>query len=371
MKDKDGRDKLSSIDENLNYTTHQANRSKSAKSPEDALSEEKGYDQTRIKPIVEKAREAIDKELPSTSDRLKYHSEELAKEGGAEAATNALRQALGVLLHEFVNGSFVELKLLLKDRDSAESFIDRLIVSLKRVTERVIENGRQVLDAVVHGGVQGFASNLLTFMINNLVTTSKKVVSMIRESMRSLWRAIKLIINPPENITPLELMREVSKIIAGVVTMGVGMLMEESVKGFIMSIPLLAPLAEGLAAALTAIMTGISGALVIYGIDRLFDWLGSKGTELLGAQEAHLDAQAAIVERLQAQLASQFESSRLFDDCAAENRRIQGLYANSAFHMEGANIEAGHSVFARAAVIEKLESNMELAKRFQAALKSI
>lgn len=371
MKDKKGRTKLSSTEENLNYTTHKTNRSKSDKSPDEALSEENGFDKERIDPIVNKAKEAIDKELPSTSERLKYHGKELAKEGAKDAGRNAMRQALGVLLHEFVNGSFVEIKTLLKERNSEENLIDRLVASLKRVMERVIKKLKAALDAAIQGGVQGFISNLLTFLINNLITTSKKIVTIIRESMQSLWKAIKLMVNPPEGMSALEIARNVTKIIAGVVATGIGMLLEESVKGFIMTIPVLAPIADVLATALTAIMTGIAGALIVYGIDRLFDWLSSKGTELLTAQEASADAQVLVVGRLQTWLSLQYENSRLYDVCAADYRLMQEKFTVISFQMETAMVDAGESIRARSSMIETVEAQVERKKRLEDAFKSL
>jgi hypothetical protein len=371
MKNKEGRTELSSTEENLNYTTHKTNRSKSDKSPEEALSEENGFDQARIEPIVKKAQEAIEKNLPNTSERLIYHGKELANEGAKEAGRNAMRQALGVLLHEFVNGSFGEIKTLLTERHNEENLIDRLIKSLKKVMNRVIKKLKAALDAVIQGGVQGFISNLLTFMINNLITTSKKIVAIIRESMHSLWRAIKLMVNPPEGMSALEITREVTKIIAVVITTGLGMLLNESVKGFIMSIPILVPIADALATALTAIMTGIAGALIVYGIDRLFDWLSSTGTELLTAQEANADAQILVVGRMQSWLSLQYENSRLYEECVTEYRQIQHSFSNISFQMEAANIEADESIRARSTMIETVEAQLDRKKRLEEALKSL
>jgi hypothetical protein len=370
MEDKEGRTKLSSCEKNLNYTTHQTNRSKSDKSPDDALSEEKGFDKDRIDPIVNKAQKAIEKELPSTTERLKYHSKDLAKDGVKDAGKNALRQALGLVLHEFVNGSFVEIKVLLKERNSEQNLIDRLVESLKYVMDRVIKKLKAALDAAIQGGVQGFISNLLTFLINNLITTAKKIVAIIRESTRSLWKAIKLMANPPDGMSALEITREVTKIVAAVVTTGLGMLMEESVKGFIMSFPVLTPIADVLATALTAIMTGIAGALIVYGIDRLFDWLSSTGTELLVAQEANAEAQAAIVGHLQTWLGLQYENSRLYEVCVAEYQQIQSKYSGISSQIKKTSRDAGVSIEKRGAMIEILETQLERNKRLEEEFKS-
>lgn len=371
IKDKQGRKELSSEKDNLHYTTHKTNRSKSDKAPEEAMSSDKGFDQSRIDPLLGKAKEAINEKLPDTADRLKYHGEELLGTGAKEAGRNALRQAFGILLHEYVNGSFQEIQLLFRDRHSDESLIDRLIESNKRVIQRVISKLKAALTALVDGGIQGFVSNLLTFLINNLITTSKKIVALIRESMQGLWKAIKMLVNPPTGMSGMEVSRAVAKIIAAVVTTGLGMMMEESVKGFILSVPILAPIADILATAMTAIMTGIIGSLVIYGIDRLFDWLSSTGTELLQAYEANAQAQADVLEHLREWLDLQYRNSRLYEATALEYQRTRDSYAVSSFQLETATLEAGTTIASRNAQVDMFSTQIGRQELLMNALKSL
>lgn len=371
MKDKEERKELSSIEENLHYTTFKINRNKSAKAPEDALSEENGFDKKRIEPLTEKAQVAIDEKLPTNSDRLKYHGEELLSTGAQEAGKNALRQALGVLIHEFVNGSFIEIKVLLIDKHDEQNLIDRLIESLKRVMQRVINKLNAALEALLQGGAQGFISNLLTFLINNLITTAKKFVTVIREGMQGLWQAIKLILDPPKDIQAMEIARQVTKIIAGVVTAGLGMLMEESVKGFITSIPLLVPIADILSTAITAIITGIVGALVVYGLDRIFDWLSSTGTELLQAYEKNIEAKMIVVVHIQEWLELQFQNSRRYEICALEYLQIQKSYSDASLSFEMATLDADASSNSQNSMIETFSIQIEHKKRLSDVLKSI
>ena len=371
IKDKAGRTKLSSEKENLHYTTMSTNRSKGGKSPEEALSAENGFDQERIKPLKEKARAAINDGMPTTAERVKYHGKELALTGAKDAAKNALRQALGVVMYEFVNGSFVEIKHLLQDRNRIHNLIDSLIESLKRVTNNVISKLKKVLEAAIQGGIQGFVSNLLTFLINNLITTSKKIVTIIRESMNSLWAAIKLLMNPPPAMSALEITREVTKIIAAVVTAGIGIAMEESVKGFITSIPFLVPVADVLSAALTAIVTGIASALVVYGIDSIFDFLDGNDTDLLQAQETNVEAQYVVAERLQTWLAQQYENSRLYAAAEEEYRLVCELYSTSSFHAETACLEAGTTINSRDAMIDTIQAQIDCKQRLALALEEL
>lgn len=371
MKDKEGRKELSSVKENLHFTTHKTNRIKGAKAPEDALSPANGYDEKIVDPLKEKSQTAIDKKLPTNSDRVKYHGKELLSTGAKEAGKNALRQAFGVLLHEFANGSFVEIKVLLNDKHDEKNLIDRLIESLKRVMQRVISKLKVALDALLQGGAQGFISNVLTFLINNLITTAKKFVTVIREGMQGLWQAIKLMLNPPKDMPPMEIARQVTKIIAGVVTTGLGMLMEESVKGFVTSIPVLLPIADVLSIALTAIITGVVGSLIVYGLDRIFDWLSSTGTELLQAYEANIEAQAGVVVRMQEWLELQFQNSHQYEICAIEYQRVHESYSTASFRLETAKIDASESINSRSSMIKTIAIQFDRKKRLSDALKSI
>ncbi len=371
IKDKQGRTELSSESDNLHYTTHKTNRSKGSKAPEEAMSSENGFDKARIDPLLDKAKESLKEKLPDTSERLKYHGQELLNTGVQEAGRNAVRQAFGVVLHEYVNGSFQEIKVLFQDKHNERSLIDQLIESNQRVMQRVINKLKAALEALIEGGIQGFVSNLLTFLINNLITTSKKIVSLIRESMQSLWKAIKMIVNPPESMSGMEVARTVAKIIAAVVTTGLGMLMEESVKGFIMSMPILAPIADILATAMTAIMTGIIGSLVIYGIDRLFDWLSSTGTELLQAYEVSAQAQANVMERLQDWFDLQYRNSQLYEAAALAYEQIQGSYSISSFQLESATLDANATITSRNSQIDIISTQVERQKLLMDALKSL
>lgn len=358
---------------NMAFIEEPLNKSKGKKTWDECLSDPGFIKKNNLTPEDAKRIKENDKESRSyiQGEKNKRLAGELLSTGAKESGKNAFRQALGVVLHEFVTGSFSEIKTLLKDYHNEQNLIDRLIESLRRVMNRVINKLKATLEAAFQGGVQGFISNLLTFLINNLITTSEKIVTIIRESMQSLWKAIKLMVNPPEGMPALEVTREVTKIIAAVVTTGLGMLMEESVKGFIMSIPVLAPIADVLATALTAIITGIAGALIIYGIDQLFDWLSSIGTELLAAQEAHAEEQTIVVGRLQTWLNLQFENSRLFEVCVAEYQQIQQDFAAISLQMETATIEADASIQARNLMIETVETQIERKKRLEAMLRSI
>ena len=124
--------------------------------------------------------------------QVKKQGTKLAITGLQEAAKNAVRQAMGQLLYELVRGAYEEISRLMTTPEVQDRFIDELIASLKTVATRVQQKMTAVFNALVTGGVEGFVSNLLTFIINNVVTSSAKVVTVIREGIKGLWEAIVL-----------------------------------------------------------------------------------------------------------------------------------------------------------------------------------
>lgn len=371
MLDKKRRNELASEKDNLNYTSFKINRSKSAKDAEIFLSEENGFDPNIIKPIIERAEEGIEKHMPSTKERVTYHGKELATNGGKEAIKQGLRQAMGVLLHEFANHSFIEVKRLIRTPVNQENFLDELVESLQKVAERVIAKLRNALEALISGGVQGFISNLLTFLINNFVTTAAKVVTMIREGMNSLWNVIKLLLNPPEQMSSADIARQATKIIVSSLTVALGLVMEESVKTFILTIPFLIPIAEVLATGLTAILTGLLTALMVYGIDRLFDAMQSKGTELLEAMEANADAQANMVLGLADLLEKQVTTAKLYETSITNYKLMHGSMTITTNKFLGAakssELTSGH----RASTIQTIQDQTAAEKLLQSELDAL
>ncbi|WP_380181698.1 hypothetical protein [Kalamiella sp. sgz302252] len=253
--------------------------------------------------------------------QLKKQGVELVKTGADQAMYSALRQALGIALHTLVNQTFIELKRLYSDA-AKDNLIDRLTAALRRVVDKVMSKLRAMLDAAVNGLFQGFISNLLTFLINNFITTAAKVVTVIREGTAGLWKAIKMLIAPPPGQSAIDTARAVTKILAGVVTTSLGLMFEEAIKGFLASIPLLLPLVNILSPAITAILTGIVSSLVVYGLDRFFDWLSQTDTERLQAMENGLDVVKENTQRMANWLELQFQSAVNYREIDADYQLI-------------------------------------------------
>lgn len=292
--------------------------------------------------------------------QVKKQGAELAKTGAQQAIRSALRQALGIALHTLVNHTFIELKRLFNDPDKS-NLIDRLTAALKRVVNQVLSKLRAMWDAAVNGLLQGFISNLLTFLINNFITTAAKVVSVIREGMAGLWKAVKMLINPPPGQTGIETARAVTKILAGVVTTSLGLMFEEAIKGFLSGIPLLLPMVGILSPAITAILTGIVSSLVVYGLDRFFDWLSQTGTERLKAMEVGLDAGKENMGKMAQWLELQFQNSASYRMMGADYQLIES-------HLESARNSQNDAAASQRA---RIQANQQFNQQLDANIDSL
>ena len=350
------RQALASDDKNLNYTTLENNRRKSDAPAEEALSSQHGYDETRTRPLIDDARTAIDEHLPDTKERTIYHAKELGKTGTREFGKMGLRRAMGLLLHELISGIFSEIKTVLNDRDHPDTLLDRLSAAIKRVAKRVQSKFKDALGEFFKGGLQGFISNLLTFLINNLITTSAKVVTIIREGIHQLWDALKMMLWPPEGMSREERLRAITKSVAGLFTLGVGMVWEESLNAFLLSIPPLAPIAGFISPVITGLLTGLATALLMYAIDSLIDWMLDKGTAYLNGQIEALEGYQALIQRTAEHIDVQFQLSASFKTSLDINEAVKHRLSDADSAMTNANLAAADTRSAHDETLTNLDS---------------
>jgi len=220
------------------------------------------------------AKARSEKHLKKAADRaiMTKQTGELLRTGASQAAQMGLRQALGVLLNELVNGLFNEIKVLIKHGvELGKTLFDDIRERLRRVIEGVVKKIPDAISQMFEGGISGFMSNLLTFMINGFLSTAKRFVTMIREGLIGLFKAFKLIMFPPKGMSADEALKEGLKVLSAVVVSSVGILLQETVTTFISTLPFLLPVAEILSSVLIGTLAGLLSAFLAYQIGSLFD----------------------------------------------------------------------------------------------------
>lgn len=264
---------MANSNENLEATHKSINRSKRDGSL-DELAERKGEEFELDMELVAKAKERSEKHIASTVDSalMKKQGMELLQTGGKQAVQMGVRQALGLLLTELVNGLFNEFKVLIQQGvEAGKTLFEEIRQRLARVIQSVAKKIPDAVGQMFQGGVSGFMSNLLTFLINNFLSTAKRFVTMIREGLIGLFRAFKMIFFPPKHMTSDQALQEGLKILTAVVVTSVGLLLNETVATFMATVPFLKPFADLITPVLVGIMSGLLSAFLAYQIDCLFD----------------------------------------------------------------------------------------------------
>lgn len=266
--------------ENLALTNASANRSKGEKDLKEWSEETRKDGSTNAekfdldKNLVEEKHKIAKQHINDTTNKafLKKQATELLQTGGTQAVQMGMRQALGVLLTELVNGLFNEFKVLIKQGvEAGKTLFEEISQRLARVIESVVKKIPEAVGQMFQGGVSGFMSNLLTFLINNFLSTAKRFITMIREGLISLSRAFKMIFFPPKHMTDDQALQEGLKILSTVVVTSVGLLLNETVAAFMVTVPFLKPFADEVTPVLIGIMTGLLSAFLAYQIDCIFD----------------------------------------------------------------------------------------------------
>ena len=219
-----------------------------------------------------KARKEINKKINKEYYTSGKFVKNTAKESILEGAKMGVQQAIGLVMTEFFTALFDEILDIYKNGFSNGFEDDRFFVVLKErllnIAERIKSKWKEVAIAFKDGFLSGFISNLVTTAINMFVTTGKRVVRIIREGIFSLFKAIKMLIFPPENMTYEEAMHEAKKIIVSGLIISLGVLAEQYIDTLIKSSVILEPLSEILTSVFIGALTGIAVTLAVYYIDK-------------------------------------------------------------------------------------------------------
>lgn len=352
--------KLANTETNLKMTTETINSSKKADSMEDFLekcnrrlekiellrnkreltqSEQnelrklekfQEIDQQRAMEADKKARDVINAQINRTYYTSTKFMQNLATTSIVEGGKMGMQQALGVVLIEFFMAVLEEVEdIFRKGFHTCESFFASLKTRLETIASKVqhaiMNKYRAIIEAFKDGLISGILSNLVTTAINIFMTTSKRLVRIIREGIFSLFRALKIIFFPPEGLSEEEAWHEATKLFVSGMIVGLGILIEQSIATFLQSIGLVA-FSDSLTSVFVGILTGISIAIAMYWLD----------TNRENIEKMRYEAiQQLCVENLPALVNEREELTRLIE--ATHQQRIMSLESSFADYQQ-ANI---------------------------------
>lgn len=267
----DGVSDFATSDENMKPTHRSINRSKRDHDLKEWETREKGgetnaerydIDRERTEQSHDEAHTAL--EVAKKSAASKMYFVEFAKNAPVAGVKLGLRQAIGVVLAELVKASFDEIQAMWQG-DDTRSLKERLV----RVGERVFASFQGAGDAFVTGFQGGVLSTLVTTVINSFITTSKRLVRVIREGVFSLFRAGKMLLSPPEGMSRERCRHDALKLLGAGATITAGVALEEALQKAFETTAALAPVSGVLSTAIAGTSAALTSALVVFHIDQM------------------------------------------------------------------------------------------------------
>ncbi len=259
--------------ENLGATKYDINRSKREKDLDDWKGQTSTKDATKTNEEyygidaeyadkqIRDAKKFLDKNVAKA--KLKKYSKELTTTSLSVGGKTFLYSAIGQISVEFVRAVFDSLIEAFKNRHtkSLAEILDIFKSHIRKAIEHIKSNWKEILSNSFEGALINVLNNLHVFSINLVVTTLKNVVSMIRAGFTTVCSAIKLLCNPPKNMTEDERNDAVCKILVfGMVEVS-SLALTESITNLLKGLP--KNITDALVYPMTALMGGIVASVIL------------------------------------------------------------------------------------------------------------
>lgn len=284
---------MATSDSNLAYTDSGLNQSKGDKSMQEFLDHQnkdgtrpvEKFDIDREKAMARdrEAREAMQRE--ANKKAFHKYSRELIATGARDAGRQAVYSAMGFVVKELAEAAF---RALRKVFEAGFAKIKQAFAVFKAEMQTAMEsikaNWKGAFSKSVQDGLMAFFSNIIVFLINMFATTLKRITSVIRAGFTSLVAAVKLLMNPPAHMHKDEIGFEALKVVSTGVIGASAMLLGESIKSVLVSVPALTPLmampvpfmgaagdtvGDVMSVVLSGIVGGLLSTVAVYWIDKL------------------------------------------------------------------------------------------------------
>ncbi|QKF62765.1 putative membrane protein [Campylobacter mucosalis] len=284
------RAKIATSKENLAFTDASLNQSKGDMKMSDFLkkidkqtgqTKAQKYDINKEKALNadHNARNHIKSEINKKA--LKKYSADLAKTGANDAVNTAIYSAFGVVLRDLMQAIFIEIHTTFKNskKESLKEIFERFKTRLSETFKQIKEKWKDIFTGSIEAGVTAFLSNILTFVINLFATTLKRFVNMIRAGFVSLAQALKILINPPHNMSQDEVNYQALKILTAGLIGALSLGLTEAIDKLLNCVPGLAPLMQipistehtlggAIAVTLSALCGGLLTTIALYFMDK-------------------------------------------------------------------------------------------------------
>ena len=266
---------LANNEKNLGATASSINRSKSDKDFDEWKNTERkefdnktneelyGIDSQLADKKIKESKEFIKKEVAKAE--FKKYSKELSTTTLSVGGKTFLYSAIGQVSLEFVRAVFDSLIEAFKNRHTKtlSEVLEIFKSHIREAIEHIKSNWKEILSNSFEGALMNVLNNLLVFAINLVATTLKNVVSMIRAGFTTVCSAIKLLCNPPRNMTEDERNDAICKILVfGMIEVS-SLALTESITSLLQTLGLPKNITDALVYPMTALMGGIVASVIL------------------------------------------------------------------------------------------------------------
>ena len=266
---------LANNEKNLGATASSINRSKSDKDFDEWKNTERkefdnktneklyGIDSQLADKKIKESKEFIKKEVAKAE--FKKYSKELTTTSLSVGGKTFLYSAIGQVSLEFVRAVFDSLIEAFKNRHTKtlSEVLEIFKSHIREAIDHIKSNWKEILSNSFEGALMNVLNNLLVFVINLVATTLKNVVSMIRAGFTTVCSAIKLLCNPPRNMTEDERNDAICKILVfGMIEVS-SLALTESITSLLQTLGLPKNITDALVYPMTALMGGIVASVIL------------------------------------------------------------------------------------------------------------
>lgn len=266
---------LANNEKNLGATASSINRSKSDKDFDEWKNTERkefdnktneelyGIDSQLADKKIKESKEFIKKEVAKAE--FKKYSKELTTTSLSVGGKTFLYSAIGQVSLEFVRAVFDSLIEAFNNRHTKtlSEVLEIFKSHIREAIDHIKSNWKEILSNSFEGALMNVLNNLLVFVINLVATTLKNVVSMIRAGFTTVCSAIKLLCNPPRNMTEDERNDAICKILVfGMIEVS-SLALTESITSLLQTLGLPKNITDALVYPMTALMGGIVASVIL------------------------------------------------------------------------------------------------------------
>lgn len=260
--------------------------------------EKYGINMESTKKLYERAQNKIKSE--GDKALLEKQAKEIGLTGLSTGVKMGTQQVIAIVMQITVTEVFVLVKKsIVEYGQNSDGKISKILTYIKRglnnIVEKIKTRLKEMGEAFVDGAVTGFLSNFVTFLINNLLTTAKNLVAMIREGLSSLYKAVKAI-REGKDLSGAEKIKIAGKILFVGLMACATIAFQETIKSFITPIPIIGAFSDTVSFVLCGIITGIAYVVGCYWFGKLEAYINATHNAIVAANETNLLVQYKIYD---------------------------------------------------------------------------